>query len=433
MSENYEKKPGRPSFINNLLIIFALLVLGFSIREFVLAEKPLPEPQVQHEQFTLEEPEEDLIEEPVEEPVEEPAEDPVEEPEEEPDLPDESSRYPSYEVSLMALGDNLIHNTVYWSAEQPDGTYDFTSMYADIAPIVQQYDIACINQETIFVNDPFLYGNYPQFGSPTAVGDALALAGFDVVTHATNHAYDKMMTGINDTINFWHENHPHIAAIGIHDSQESADALCVIEKNGIRIALLNYTYGLTYMMPEQPYTVKLLADRDAIAAEIANAKARADFVLVFVHWGEDGAYTPTADQRDWAQFFAAQGVGAVIGSHPHILQPVEGIATSDGRVMPVFYSLGNFLSHQMQPQNMLGGMATMTLGCDAQGVYVKEYALTPTVNVMIRREDGWFEYRPMLLESYTDELASQHRLPGMDVASMWSLYHSVINSATQAT
>ncbi|MBQ1264239.1 MAG: CapA family protein [Oscillospiraceae bacterium] len=420
MSENYEKTPGRPSFINNLLIIFAVLVLGFSVREFVLAKKSAPEHDVLLEQIESEEFEEDFVEEP------------IAEPEEEHDFPDESSRYPSNELTLMALGDNLIHNSIYWSAEQPDGTYDFTPMYADIAPIAQQYDIACINQETIFVNDPNLYGNYPQFGTPTAVGDALAEAGFDVVTHATNHAYDKLMTGINDTINFWHENHPQISAIGIHDSEESAKALNIIERNGIRIALLNYAYGLTYLMPEQPYTVKLLADRDAIAAEIINAKERADFVIVFVHWGEDGGYTPTQEQRDWAQFFVTQGVGAVIGSHSHILQPVEGFATSDGRVVPVFYSLGNFLSHQMQPQNRLGGMASMTIGRDENGVYVKEYALTPTVNVMMRREEGWFNYRPMLLEHYTDELAAKHRLQGMDVASMWSLYHSIINSTTSA-
>ena len=415
MSENFNKNTGgRPSIINFLLIAFALAALGFGIREFSLAKEPSRKPQISHEQTVLAEPEEDVIIETPEEPFVDPYED--------------FSRYPDGDVTVMALGDNLIHNSIYWSAEQEDGTYDFTSMYADIAPVVEQYDIACINQETIFVNDPNLYSNFPHFGSPTAVGDALAQAGFDVVTHANNHAYDKLMTGINDTINFWRENHPYVTALGIHNDEETAYGLNIIERNGIRIALLNYTYALTYLMPEQPYTVKLLNDRDAVGTEIVRAKERADFVIVFVHWGDDGSYIPTEEQREWAQFFAAQGVGAVIGTHSHLLQPVEGIPTSDGRVMPVFYSLGNFLSHQMKAENMLGGMATMTLSRDALGVYVKEYALTPTVNVILRREEGWFDYRPMLLENYTDELAAQHRLQGMDVASMWSLYHSVINN-----
>ena len=105
-------------------------------------------------------------------------------------------------VTLMAVGDDLIHNCVYWSAQKNDGTYDFTPFYTDIQPTVESYDIACINQETIYVNDPAMYGNYPYFGSPTAVGDALADAGFDVVTQATNHCLDKGETGILDTIQF---------------------------------------------------------------------------------------------------------------------------------------------------------------------------------------------------------------------------------------
>ena len=121
-------------------------------------------------------------------------------------------------VTLMALGDNLIHNCVYWSAQKNDGTYDFTPFYADIQPTVESYDIACINQETIYVNDPAMYGNYPYFGSPTAVGDALAGAGFDVVTQATNHCLDKGETGILDTIQFWREKHPEITMLGIHGS-----------------------------------------------------------------------------------------------------------------------------------------------------------------------------------------------------------------------
>ena len=105
-------------------------------------------------------------------------------------LPAEQNAEPA-RVRLMALGDNLIHNTVYWSAELPDGGYDFAPFYAAIAPVVQGYDLACINQETILVSDPALYANYPSFGSPVQVADALAQTGFSVVTGATNHCFDK--------------------------------------------------------------------------------------------------------------------------------------------------------------------------------------------------------------------------------------------------
>lgn len=135
-------------------------------------------------------------------------------------------------VTLMALGDNLIHNTAYWSAELPDGGYDFTPFYAAIAPVVSQYDIACINQETILVGDPALYANYPNFGSPTQVADALAKTGFSVVTGATNHCFDKGETGILDTCRYWREHYPEITTLGIHDTETDAKTLRVIEKNG---------------------------------------------------------------------------------------------------------------------------------------------------------------------------------------------------------
>ena len=165
-------------------------------------------------------------------------------------LPAEQEPEPA-RVRLMALGDNLIHNTVYWSAELPGGGYDFTPFYAAIAPVVQSYDLACINQETILVSDPALYANYPSFGSPVQVADALAQTGFSVITGATNHCFDKGETGILDTCRYWREHYPEITTLGIHDSQEDAQTLRVVEKNGIRIAMLNYTYGLNGGAPEK--------------------------------------------------------------------------------------------------------------------------------------------------------------------------------------
>ncbi len=330
-------------------------------------------------------------------------------------------------VTLMALGDNLIHNCVYWSAELPDGGYDFTPFYADIRPTVEDYDIACINQETIYVADPALYGNYPYFGSPTAVGDALSETGFDVVTEATNHCFDKGETGILDTIRFWRDEHPDMTVLGIHDSEADAESVRVVEKNGIRIGMLNYTYGLNYGTPAKSYLVDTLSSRDKIADDIERARAESDFVIVFAHWGEEGIYTPTDSQKSWAQFFADHGVGLVIGAHPHVVQPLETVTGTDGSEMPVFYSLGNFLSHQVDPQNMLGGLASVTLEKSPEGtVRVAECTLEPTINVMIYRgEHGRFDYRPMLLTDYTDELAAQHHIPGCGVEQMWALFRQI--------
>ena len=330
-------------------------------------------------------------------------------------------------LTLMALGDNLIHNCVYWSAELPEGGYDFTPFYADIKPVAETYDLACINQETIYVESPALYGNYPAFGSPTAVGDALVDAGFDVVTQATNHCYDKGETGILDTVRFWRENHPEITVLGIHDSEEDAQTLRVVEKNGIRVAMLNYTYGLNYGLPAKRYMVDTLSSRDDIAADIAAAKDASDFVIVFVHWGDEGVYKPNADQKSWAQFFADEGVDLVIGAHPHVVQPLETVTGQNGNEMPVFYSLGNFLSHQVDAPNMLGGMASVTLEKAPDGtVSITQCEMKPTVNVILYLGSmGHFMYRPMLLEDYTDELAAQHHIAGCGVEALWTLYRQI--------
>lgn len=359
---------------------------------------------------------------PAAKPLSETAPDTPPAPQPEPEPVPESSR-----VTLMALGDNLIHNCVYWSAELPEGGYDFTPFYADIRPTVESYDIACINQETIYVADPALYGNYPYFGSPTAVGDALSETGFDVVTEATNHCFDKGETGILDTIHFWRDKHPEMTVLGIHDSQADAESVRVVEKNGIRIGMLNYTYGLNYGAPAKSYMVDTLSGREKIADDIARAREQSDFVIVFAHWGEEGVYTPNDSQKSWAQFFADHGVGLVIGAHPHVVQPLETVTGTDGNEMPVFYSLGNFLSHQVDPQNMLGGLASVTLEKSPEGtVRVAECTLEPTINVMIYRgEHGHFDYRPMLLADYTDELAAQHHIPGCGVEQMWSLFRQI--------
>ena len=243
------------------------------------------------------------------------------EPQPEPEaLPAEPEPEPEPEVSrvtLMALGDNLIHNTVYWSAELPEGGYDFAPFYEAIAPVVSQYDIACINQETILVGDPALYANYPNFGSPTQVADALAKTGFSVVTGATNHCFDKGETGISDTCRYWREHYPDITTLGIHDSEEDAKTLRVIEKNGIRIAMLNYTYGLNGGAPGKAWMVDRFVTFDAVKADLARVKEASDFVIVFAHWGEEDTFRPNDYEKTWAQVLADGGADLIIGGHPH--------------------------------------------------------------------------------------------------------------------
>ena len=330
-------------------------------------------------------------------------------------------------VTLMAVGDDLIHNCVYWSAETPEGGYDFTPFFDDIRPIVQQYDLACINQETILVQDRSLIASYPIFGSPIEVADALADAGFNVVTFAGNHCFDKKETGVTDTLRYFHETYPDITTLGIHDSEADAAVIPIVEKNGIRIAMLNFTYGLNNSMPEKRWMVDMLSSTDTVCARIAQAKQEADFVIVFPHWGTEDELSPDESQLRWAQEMADAGADLIIGGHPHTLQPTGLLTAADGRDVPVYYSLGNFLSHQKEMINLLGGMASVTIVKDKDGARVEEYELKPTINVILRDPaSGWYDYRPMLLEDYTPELAAQNRFTDCTVEAMQTLYEDIV-------
>ena len=322
---------------------------------------------------------------------------------------------------IMGSDDGMI------PAETPEGGYDFTPFFDDIRPIVQQYDLACINQETILVQDRSLIASYPIFGSPIEVADALADAGFNVVTFAGNHCFDKKETGVTDTLRYFHETYPDITTLGIHDSEADAAVIPIVEKNGIRIAMLNFTYGLNNSMPEKRWMVDMLSSTDTVCGRIAQAKQEADFVIVFPHWGTEDELSPDESQLRWAQEMADAGADLIIGAHPHTLQPTGLLTAADGRDVPVYYSLGNFLSHQKEMINLLGGMASVTIVKDKDGTRVEEYELKPTINVILRDPaSGWYDYRPMLLEDYTPELAAQNRFTDCTVEAMQTLYEDIV-------
>ena len=318
---------------------------------------------------------------------------------------------PNGKVELLAVGDNLIHNTVYEYAEMEDGTYDFTPIYSFLREEIAAADLACIQQETIFINDPAQYSNYPAFGTPTDMADSLSAVGFDVICHASNHTYDKIEAGVFDTINKWKE-HPEITVLGIHESQEDADKIRIVEKNGIKIAMFNYTYGLNYAAPNDPWLIDFIDDdhEETIKNQLSAAKAQADIIVVFMHMGDENALKPSEDQKKWAQFFADNGVGLVIGTHSHSVQPVEVYKGINGNEMPIFYSLGNFVSSQKETVNMLGAMAKATIVKDETGTYISDYSIDPLVT-WIRTGSGkgmGYIFHTLHLEDYTLDMAALH-------------------------
>ncbi len=311
------------------------------------------------------------------------------------------------EVTLLAVGDNLIHREVVASGKKKDGTYNYDHLYSNLKEEISAADIAVVNQETIFGGAKLGYSGYPRFNSPEQIGDAILGAGFDVVLQATNHTLDMGESGLENATAYW-KTKPGITVLGINESAQAREQIPIVTKNGIKIAMLNYTYSLNgFSLPkDKPYLVNML-DKDKMAEDIARAKEEADFIIVFPHWGTEYSYTASSMQEELTDFFYDQGVDLIIGSHPHVIEPVEWIEKEAGHRMLVYYSLGNFISYQREAPRMLGAMANVTIVKDDGGTYIASAGITPIVT---HYENGPSDYHYAIykLADYTPELAAKH-------------------------
>lgn len=279
------------------------------------------------------------------------------------------------DVSFVVFGDNLIHEPIYRYLGN-GGNFDF--LFENFSEVIEQSNVAVINQETPLTDDPAMYGDYPRFGTPAGVGQAIADAGFDIVTCATNHALDRGAEGVEFTKVYFEER--NVICLGIQSAEErESQPYRIVTRKGIRFALFNYTYGTNGIrLPEgNPYMVHLLEDEAEIRADIGKARAEADCVIVFAHWGTEYAEEPDDFQRKWAEIFLDCGVDVVVGTHPHVLQPAEVLEGADGHEMLIFYSIGNYISAQSEKSCVKGGMASFTVSLTPEGYQVSEYALQP--------------------------------------------------------
>lgn len=341
-------------------------------------------------------------------------------------------------VDLVMVGDILAHEGVYNSGFYPDGTINYDHIFANVKDDIQAADIAIVNQEVVLGGMELGLSGYPCFNSPTQLGDALVDAGFNVILHATNHALDKGITGIDNTLNFWKENYPDLPILGIHDESftdyETQD-IYVYEKDGLRIAILNYTYGTNGIpIPQSRPLIVNMLDEEKVALDIARAKEVSDFVVVCPHWGTEYVYTPDSYQQKWTQFFYDHEVDLVIGTHPHVIEPVEWIEEEgNDHKMLVYYSLGNFVSNQDRQPRMLGAMAKVTITMDKVNneddeyvTYISDYGVEPLVTHKLFGPGSITTYK---LSDYNDTLAAQNRInsdePGFNMAFLQDLSKQV--------
>lgn len=322
-------------------------------------------------------------------------------------------------VDIMMIGDILLHTRIEDYSVQEDGSYNFDAIFANTLEESLAADIAIVNQEVILGGAALGVSGYPTFNAPYEVGDALVDAGYDVVLHATNHALDKGKKGLLNCLDFWENTYPEIGVVGINDSAEDQETIFIIEKEGIRIAILNYTYGTNgiAMPKDMPYAVNMLKE-DKVIADLQAAEKLADFVVVCPHWGTEYRLQPDKSQKKWTELFLEYGTDLVLGTHPHVIEPIEWLTNeTTGESMLVYYSIGNYVNWTSSSgdgiaNRMVGGMANITIQLDEEGkAYISEYGVTPVVCHPEKQTNGITVY---LLEEYTEELAERNAIRSQD-------------------
>ena len=311
-------------------------------------------------------------------------------------------------LQIVMVGDMLMHLNVTQSGFKDDGTKNYDHLFERILPDLQQADIKIVNEEIVFAGEDMGFSGYPMFNTAEEVGDAEAKDGFNVILHATNHTMDKWKQGLLNTINFW-KKYPDIMVLGVNETKEQQDEITVYEQNGMKIALLNYTYGLNGMpQPEDmPFAVNLI-DENLMDRNIKKAHEVADFVVVLIHWGNEYQTYASNEQKNWCKWFLERDVDLIIGAHPHVIQPIEWYTDpNDGDEMLVYYSLGNYVTGTRAAragvyEQAVGGMAKVELTRDSKGdVVISKYGVEPLVANIGR--GGYQSIYTCPLSEYTEE------------------------------
>lgn len=248
---------------------------------------------------------------------------------------------------IMAHGDLLYHDLLYMSAEQPDGSYNFSENFTYVKPWIEQADLAIADFEGTISPDYPLAG-YQLFNAPASVATAMAEAGYDVVDLAHNHILDSQLSGLISTVSTFKQ--VGIDSIGVFaEGNRSTAPLSIREVNGIKIAILGYAYGFNGMegnLTQEEYDA-YLSDftKEKMRSEIERAEQEADFTIVMPQAGVEYQLDPTEEQVTLYHEMVEWGADMVLGGHPHVAEPAE-IVEKDGQRKLIIYSMGNFLSNQ---------------------------------------------------------------------------------------
>ena len=291
---------------------------------------------------------------------------------------EKNTKVKEYKTNMIMAGDNLIHSSLYKDANKNANYngYDFKPMYELIKPIVSKYNIKYYNQETVLGGTELGLSDYPTFNSPQEAGDAMIDAGFNLVSLATNHTMDSGEKAVLSARKYW-DSKKDVLAVGSYASSNERNEIDIRKSNNISYTMLNYTYGTNgmpipsgkdYLVNVWPTDLEINdPDKDTkyqeykktVKEDIEKVRNKVDLLIVAMHWGIEYTDEPTAYEKDMAKYLASLGVDIIVGTHPHVIQPVTWIDDT-----LVVYSLGNLISAQYQDDNynkMVGLMTSVDI------------------------------------------------------------------------
>ena len=324
-------------------------------------------------------------------------------------------------LTIRVLGDVMMHSAQISKAHKGGSDYDFSSYFSLIEDQIKEADIAIANMEFTLAGEP--YSGYPCFSAPDAFADYLADCGFDIFLTANNHIFDKGAKGAQRTIEIYRQleadNGIRFTGLAADENELKKNNPLIIKAKGIKLAMLNATYGTNLgsgaLWPKTNY----LASKTEMESALSKAEdADADMTIVFPHWGTEYVLKHSARQEETALWLAEKGADMIIGAHPHVIQDFQVLDThgKGGRRVPVAYSLGNAVSNMSAKDTQLELMATIRivlhgngdvetlpieftyLWCSRPGGYNDSYTVVPVAD-FIGRKDEWlgpWEYDKMV-------------------------------------
>ena len=316
-----------------------------------------------------------------------------------------SSSIISQEVSFLFMGDIMGHSPQIRSAWQENKKqYDYSEVFNPLEDIISSVDFAIANLEVTLAGEPYI--GYPQFSSPDELAVACKNSGMDVLVTANNHSCDRKNKGIVRTLDVLDSLKILHTGTFKDVNKREKNNLLVLSKEGIKVGLLNYTYGTNGLPFSDPVYVNLV-DSVLIKKDVINAKNKdLDKLIVFVHWGYEYKDFPNSYQKKYNRFFQGLGVDVVIGSHPHVIQPMVYSKENNHEFLTVF-SLGNFVSNQRAERKDGGAMFRLSFQKTDNNIQISRKEYIPVwVHKYMEKEKYHFQILPCARPIYNEKYFS---------------------------